>query len=127
MITANLAKGYERDVFAVPGRVTDPMSQGCNRLIRNEAARICTGARDIAYQMNWELKSDHAAIQKKLFPEMNSEEKKVADILKQGELHYDRLLMQCELPMNKLTFTLVELEMKNVVRVLPGNIYELIN
>jgi DNA processing protein len=126
MITANLAKGYERDVFAVPGRVTDPASQGCNRLIRNNEARICTGAGDIAYLMNWELKKKEI-VQKKLFPEMNAEEKKVTEILGQGELHYDRLLMQCELPMSKLTYTLFELEMKNVVRVLPGNVYELVN
>ena len=126
MITAGLAKGYERDVFAVPGRVNEPASQGCNRLIRNDAARICTGARDIAYLMNWEMKKTKPADQKKLFPEMNPEEMRITDILKQGELHYDRLLMQCELPMTQLTVTLVELEMKNVVRVLPGNVYELI-
>lgn len=129
MITAGLASGYNRDVFAVPGRVTDPMSAGCHLLVRNLKAGLCTSAVDLAYGMNWEFpdRKTKEAAQGSLFVELNEEEKRVAGILRKGELAYDSLLQRCKLPVNKLTYTLFELEMKNVVRVLPGKVYELIN
>ena len=46
LVTANIAASYSRDVFAVPGRVTDEYSKGCNRLIMNNQAAAITCAED---------------------------------------------------------------------------------
>lgn len=126
MITVEIASSYNRDVFAVPGRCTDSMSEGCNALIKSLKAALCTSADDIAYGMNWESGSKKKrALQPSLFIEMSEEERLVAEILSKGELAYDNLLVQSNIPMNKLTFTLFEMEMKNLLRVLPGKVYEL--
>ena len=56
LITANMANEYNRDVFAVPGRVTDKYSQGCNNLIKTQKANVLTNAADLIYMLNWDIK-----------------------------------------------------------------------
>lgn len=54
LITAEIANSYDRDVFAVPGRLDDPSSEGCNLLIRANKAMLVQSAEDILRAMNWE-------------------------------------------------------------------------
>ena len=56
MITAEMANGYNRDVFAVPGRVTDTYSAGTNYLIANNKAVLLTNAQQLIELMGWEEK-----------------------------------------------------------------------
>src|SRR5687767_8886978 len=94
MITAELANGYNKDVFALPGRVTDNKSAGCNFLIHNNKAMLLTDAEEIIEIMGWEEKSQKAKVksQKELFIELNKEEKLIVDILNEKEaVHIDEL------------------------------------
>jgi DNA processing protein len=126
MITAVIAASYNRDVFAVPGRPTDPMSEGCNLLIKNLKAAMCESAEDIASGMNWELpdnKTVQRAAQATLFAELSPEENTVVNILIGGEKIFDDIFMQSQIPVNKLNYLLLDLELRGLLRSLPGKRY----
>lgn len=128
MITAQIAHSYDREVFAVPGKPNDNMSSGCNFLIKNLKAAMCVSADDLLSEMNWipEKNSKKTANrQLEVFSNLNQEEKILVDLLSQGECHVDRLLTETDYPMSKLTLLLLELEMKGLVRSLPGKAYRL--
>lgn len=125
MITAQIAHSYDRDVFAVPGKPGDKMSEGCNFLIKNLKAGLCENAGDIARGMNWDLgipktKQPQTAL---LF-DLTPEEKLIMDCLKGKSRHFDELLLSTGLPMSRLTLLLLEMEMKQMVNSLPGKIYK---
>jgi len=127
LITANLANDYSREVFAVPGKTTDFYSQGCNNLIKTQKANLITSAKDILYMMNWDLKPKTTQnVQEKLFVELSTEEQKIYDYLnKNGKELLDLIAKNCEIPIYKTASILFDLEMKEVVRPLPGKMFEL--
>lgn len=127
LITANMANDYNRDVFAVPGRVTDRYSQGCNDLIKTQKANVLTNAADLVYVLNWDIDKKPKAIQKQLFIDLNTEEQKVYDFLhKSGKELLDIIAIECGIPIFKLSGILIEMELKGVIRPLPGKLFELI-
>jgi DNA processing protein len=128
LITANLANDYNRDVFAVPGRVTDKFSQGCNDLIKTQRANLLTSAADLVYCLNWELESKPTKIvQKQLFISLNHDEQKIYDYLqKNGKQLLDVIALSCDFPVFKLSSLLLNMELKGVVRPLPGKLFEAI-
>jgi len=128
LITANLANDYSREVFAVPGKTNDYYSQGCNNLIKTQKANLLTSARDILYMMNWDLQvKETKSVQKKLFIQLNTEEQKIYDYLGQnGKELLDLIAKKCEIPVYKTAAVLFDLEMKELVRPLPGKMFELI-
>ncbi|WP_294733951.1 DNA-processing protein DprA [uncultured Flavobacterium sp.] len=128
LITANIANDYNRDVFAVPGRVTDKYSQGCNNLIKTQKANLLTSAADLVYMLNWELEEKkQAPVQKQLFVMLEVEEQKVYDYLqKNGKELMDVIALQCEMPVYKLSSLLLTMELKGVIRPLPGKMFEAI-
>src|ERR1039457_6549053 len=82
LITADIANSYNRDVFAVPGRIGDPYSQGTNNLIKSNKAALIQSAEDIKYMMGWDLQDKKPqSVQRKIFIEMTAEEQVVTDIL----------------------------------------------
>ena len=85
LITAEIANSYNRDVFAVPGRLHDTFSEGCNHLVKTNKAVLIESAKDIEYLMGWEEKSSkqEKSRQRNLFTELNSEEKTLVDFLNQ--------------------------------------------
>ncbi len=125
LITADLANSYNRDVFALPGRVSDNWSQGCNQLIKKNLAALVESGKDIAYMMGWKSSSSPKKnIQKELFADLNEEENKLLDVLKQhGELSVDQLAVLANLPVSKASSLLLNLEFSGLVTILPGNIY----
>ncbi len=127
LVTADFAVGYNRDVFAVPGRADDKLSLGCNNLIKQNKAHLCTSAADVAYILNWKLEEEAPkVIQKQLFVELTEEEKVVWRFLKeQGKEQLDIIALHCKLPTFKIASLLLQLEMKGVVRALPGKQFEL--
>ncbi|MBS7255232.1 DNA-processing protein DprA [Flavobacterium branchiicola] len=125
LITANLANDYNRDVFAVPGRVTDRYSQGCNDLIKTQKASALTSAADLIYVLNWDINNKPKPIQRQLFIELEADEQKIYDfLLKNGKEMMDIIALECDLPIFRISGTLVNMELKGVIRPLPGKIFE---
>ena len=127
LITANLANDYNRDVFAVPGRVTDKYSQGCNNLIKIQKANVLSSAADLVYILNWDIEKKVKPIQKSLFVDLDGNEQKVYDyLLKNGKELLDTIALQCDFPIFKISGILLNMELKGVIRPLPGKLFEAI-
>lgn len=127
LITANMASDYNRDVFAVPGRVTDKYSQGCNTLIKIQKAQLLTSAADLVYHLNWDLQTETKSVQKQLFVSLDPEEQKIYDYLLQtGKEMLDSIALACDFPIYRLSGMLLNMELKGVIRPLPGKLFEAI-
>jgi DNA processing protein len=128
LITADIANSYNRDVFAVPGRITDAHSRGCNNLIKTNRAALLTSAKDLAYILNWEKSNiSKKELQKQLFVELSNPEECVYNyLLKEGKQQIDTIGLHCKLPIFKTASLLMTLELKGVVRPLPGKIFEVV-
>jgi len=127
LITATMANEYNRDVFAVPGRTSDKLSQGCNNLIKTQRAHLLTSAADLIYILNWELESKETVkpIQKQLFVTLDFEEQKVYDYLqKNGKQLLDVIALECDFPIFRISSVLLNMELKGVIRPLPGKMFE---
>ncbi len=131
LVTADLANSYNRDVFAVPGRVTDEYSKGCNHLIKTNRAALLEKVEDIEYILGWEPDEDkkQKTIQRNLFVELNTDEKLIVDILKSSttELPIDSICLKAQMPTSKVSPILLELEFKGILKTLPGKLYKLIS
>ena len=127
LITAELGNGYNKDVFAFPGRVNDTKSEGCNFLIKNNKAGLITSANDLIENMGWKKKKNISPKkQRELFIELSTEEKTIVNILQQQEqVHIDELFIKSKLSSSAVATALLMLEMQNVVISLPGKLYKL--
>lgn len=129
LITAGLAADYHRDVFAFPGRVGDPYSQGCNRLIRDNKAALVQTAQDFVEAMDWQPAAQPGQVQDsqlELFPDLCAEEQLIVGCLqKAGSLQINALAVATNLPVHKLSAFLFNLEMKGVVRMAGGGMYRM--
>mgnify|MGYP000010475274 FL=1 len=127
LITANIANDYNRDVFAVPGRVTDKYSQGCNTLIKTQKAHVLTSAADLIYMLNWDLEKAVKPVQKQLFVALDEDEQKIYDyLLQSGKELLDIIALECDFPIFKISGILLNMELKGVIRPLPGKLFEAI-
>ena len=132
LITCRIAQEYGRDVFAFPGAVGAPYSEGCNRMIRNNTAALITSAQDFVEAMGWEngkLKVDSLKFKEgDLFPDLTPEEQSIVGLLqKTNDLQLNMISVQTNIPIGQLTALLFSLEMKGVVRPLAGGTYHLLN
>jgi DNA processing protein len=127
LITADIGNSYNRDVFAIPGRISDPYSEGTNRLIRKNMAALVQSAGDIRYLMGWEEQGKKPdGFQKKIFLEMTADEKVLVDYLNiNGASGIDDICIQCRLSMSTTSAALLNLEFEGIVKSLPGKIYAL--
>ena len=127
LITAELANGYNKDVFAIPGKITDSRSEGCNYLIKQHKASLITSAADIIELMNWAPKEKAGKKQRELFIELTPDEKIITGILQQQEsIQIDELYFKSGLSSSATARALLMLEMQNVVLSLPGKVYKLV-
>ncbi|MCL6274311.1 DNA-processing protein DprA [Muricauda sp. 2012CJ35-5] len=131
LVTADLAYGYNREVFAVPGRVSDKQSKGCNDLIKSHKAQLLTSAAELVYLLGWELEAKGKTIpsQQHLFAtiELDKNERLILDHLRnEGKQLLDHIARGCQLPIALVSSSLLSLELKGVVRPLPGKIFEAI-
>ncbi len=128
LVTADIAMGYNRDVFALPGRPGDLASQGCNNLIKSHKAQMITTPDDLITMLNWDLSEKPVKnVQKELFVELDQEEQRIYSYLnKEGKQDLDQIALDCSLPVFKTSSTLLNMEMKGVIRPLPGKIFEII-
>lgn len=124
LVTADIANSYNRDVFAVPGRTNDEYSKGCNNLIKNNGAHILTSAEDIVAMLNWDV-YEKKVKQTSLFVNLNKQEQQIFDYLsKEGKKHFDVIARYCNIPVYKLSSTLLEMELNGVIKPLPGKYFE---
>ncbi|WP_299127083.1 DNA-processing protein DprA [uncultured Winogradskyella sp.] len=128
LVTADIANSYNREVFAVPGRTTDSQSVGCNNLIKFQRAHLLSNPLDVPYLLNWQLENDtKPAVQKQLFVELETDEKTVYNYLKANNKELlDVIALDCHIPTYKLAGILLNMELKGVVRPLPGKLFEVI-
>ncbi len=127
IITAELAQGYHRDVFAFPGRIHDEKSRGCNMLIARQTAQLIHSAEDVIRCMSWDISEKMTApVQPSFFPEMDEQELSVTAILKEkGIVHADVVGGFANMSAGKVSAVLLQLEMKGIVVSLPGKTYKL--
>lgn len=132
LITTRIARDYNRDVFAFPGPVGAPYSEGCNNLIRDNGAGLISNAYDFVKAMGWEddaklQQTRKSGIERELFPNLTDEELQIVKVLaKTNDLQINMLSVQSNLPIARLTALLFSMEMKGVVKTLAGGVYHLL-
>jgi hypothetical protein len=121
LVTANFANDFNKEVFALPGRANDAYSKGCNNLIRQQKAHLITSAEELCVLMDWKLEAKHTQL---VIPELSSEETKIFNLLRR-EHALDLDVLKWKFEGENLALHILKLELKGVVRCLPGNKVEL--
>ena len=127
LITANFANEYGRQVFAVPGRIDSPRSKGCHELIK-KGAKLCEGAEDILSEFEYLFPPSNrppGASETGVLPalELSANEQKVYDTVNHEEMSIDDVIRRSGLPSSAVSVALLGLEMKRLLRQLPGKIF----
>lgn len=127
MSTARLASGYNREVMAVPGRLTDPYSEGCNELIASLQARALLSVDDIIAACNWKPRKKEAeAVQKELFHVNTPEEQSVIDyILADPDATVSEIAVLLGMKVGAAASVLSRMELDGLISSLPGGRYQL--
>lgn len=128
LITAEIAYSYNKDVFAVPGNLQSPFSEGCNHLIRKMKASIYTGSGDIAEALFWS-KPGEEKIKKPVLDLDGRDEEDTAILkllLEKGESEIDQISYLTEIPLGMLSSRLLSLEFEGIVKSLPGKKFKLL-
>lgn len=125
LITAELANSYNRDVFALPGKVVDKYSEGCNFLIKINKANLIQSSDDIAYIMGWDNKVLKQIKQPELFRALSPEEQILMKLLTElGMVSIDKLIIRSKLNPSKVAAALLNMEFNGWVQSLPGKQYK---
>ena len=131
MITAGIAFDYGRDVFALPGRVGDHFSEGCNKAISENKAMLLTSAEDFVKTMGWEddalrIEAQKRGIERQLFPDLSPEQQRIVDALSEtNDLQLNQLSVKSGIPIGDITSILFQMEMMGVVKPMAGGNYHL--
>lgn len=124
LATANYANAYNREVFALPGRIDDRFSLGCNALIQSNQAYMIRNAKDLLQYFNLRLAPKPKQLD--LFIELEDDEKVIYEYLKSnGRQQIDRLSIELNMPIFKLNSVLLNMELKGVVKPLSGKFFEI--
>ena len=127
LITANFATEYGRQVFAVPGRIDSPRSKGCHDLIK-KGAKLCEDAEDVLSEFEYLFPTSNrppSPGETGVLPalELGQNEQKVYDALSEEESSVDEVIRRSGLPPSAVSVALLGLEMKRVVKQLPGKLF----
>lgn len=127
LVTARLAVDYGREVFAAPGRIGDSSSEGCNALIRDNKAQMLTSADDIIKALGWYRENMYhntlrkEGIQTSFVQNLGDDEQAVVTALHEGDITIEEISRKTGITVKVLSALLFEMEMKGIVRPLPGN------
>jgi DNA processing protein len=127
LITANFATEYGRQVFAVPGRIDSPRSKGCHELIK-KGAKLCEGAEDVLSEFEYLFPATNrppSAAETGMLPalELSANEQAVYNALDHEQLSIDEVIRKSGLPSSSVSVALLGLEMKRLIRQMPGKIF----
>lgn len=128
LITATIANSYNKDIFAFPGRAGEVLSEGCNGLIKSHRASLMESAADLLYIMNWNepIKTKKAQSQIPLLLNLSDEEQAIMEAFgDKPQLHIDEICYSTNLPISKTSSYLLQLEFSNIIKSLPGKMYQL--
>lgn len=128
LITCDIARSYNRDVYAFPGAVGVKSSEGCNRAIRDNLAALITSAEDFVKAMGWPIDSEKPeSVERQLFPDLTDDEQRIVDtLMKTNDLQLNLISVRTNMPIHQIAALLFQLEMKGVVRPLAGGTYHLL-
>jgi DNA processing protein len=127
MITAKMADGYNRDVFAVPGRTTDKVSLGCNYLIKYNKAILLTDADELVEVLGWKKKKADPKKQRELFIELTPDEQTIIRLLQEKEaVPIDEINIASGLSSSAVACAILNLELQGVVQGMPGKMYKMV-
>jgi len=126
LITADLGNQYNRDVYALPGKLTDQSSLGCNQLIHDHKAAIINNVQGLIRDLGYDIqKKENTEKQLSLLEPLTEQEQKVYDYLKTGEKGIDDLHYHTNINVSHLALILLDLEFRHVIKPLPGKTYTL--
>ena len=127
LITADMAVDYGRDVFALPGRVDDECSAGCNDLIKRNKAHLIESAEDLIKNMQWEKQTPQGVQTQmvELLYNLSEPQQKLYELLCEAEegLHINQLVMETQIGYNIVSAELVMMELQDVVKSMPGGMW----
>lgn len=128
LITADIAISYNRDVFAIPGKVGEDRSSGCNWLIKTNRAGLIETAGDLTYLMSWEDPGNRKMKQQQeLFRELQPDEAVIVDFLRgTGDSGIDIIISELRMSSGRVAAALLGLEFSGIITTLPGKVYRLI-
>lgn len=118
MHTKEYALENNRDLYIVPGRITDIYSKGCNMVIKNCQGAIVLDPDEIIRAFGKEATKTAVVVE-----QLSMEEQMILDTLKEDELHYEELVSRLKIEPRRLSTLLMRLELKGIVQKLPGNYY----
>ena len=129
LITATIANSYNKDIFAFPGKAGEILSEGCNGLIKSHRANLIESAADVMYLMNWNEKdSKKKSTQIPMLLNLTDDEQIIVNAFEGSKsLHIDELCYATNFPISKTSSCLLQLEFSNVIKSLPGKLYQLNN
>lgn len=130
LITADMAIDYGRDVFAMPGRLDDVCSAGCNDLIKRNRAQLIENADDLIAAMQWET-TKREVVQTtmvEMLANLNPTQERLVALLRDAEdgLHINQLVMETQLAYSSVSSELVMLELEDIVKSMPGGMWRLL-
>jgi DNA processing protein len=125
LVTAEFANNYHRQVFAVPGTLTNKASEGCNKLIQQNKANIYTQINDLVETLNWDLEENQDNIKFKkndvdLSMFTDEEAQVISHLRTHGAKQIDELSWQTQVPLNRLASLLLNLEFQGIIKAMPG-------
>ena len=127
LITADMAVDYGREVFALPGRVEDECSAGCNDHIKRNKSHMIEYAEDLIKDMQWES-NNHTPRQTQiveLLCDLSETQQRLYELLRDAEegMHVNQLVMETQLAYNVVVAELVMMELQDVVKSMPGGMW----
>jgi DNA processing protein len=129
LITADMAVDYGRDVFAIPGRVDDECSAGCNDLIKRNKAQMIENAEDLIKSMQWEYEEKRSTqtTMVQLLCDLSESQQRLYDLLQEAEegLHVNQLVLETQMGYNIVVAELVMMELQDIVKSMPGGMWRI--
>ncbi len=124
MITADCANSYNRDVYAVPGKIDSKLSEGCNFLIKTNQAALLDSVDELAESLGWTDSAVKPRKQRELFIQLSPEESRIVEVLKSKDsTPFEELVSKSEISQSVVASSLLNLEFQGVVKRLPGKAY----
>lgn len=126
LITAQMAQDYNREVFALPGRIDDANSAGCNQLIKKQQAQLIENAADLVEYMQWQPAAQ--PIQTSLVEltcDLSDTQRTILDLLRTAEdgLHINQIVMETQLPYSDISSQLIMMELNDIAKSMPGGMW----